>query len=166
MFQSKRIIQELELIMCDPIPNVTFWIDPSNLKIWHFIITGLASPYTGGEYICRIEIGDNYPQMPPRFTMETPNGRFVPGKNMCINNFDSHPEQWNPKWTISSLIQAFICFFMSTCHRGHNVGNNIIAVKAEKLAFAQKSHHHNLRNHLWLLDKVKTNAEITIQISS
>jgi ubiquitin-conjugating enzyme E2 J2 len=165
MSQLHRIITEVELILCDPIPNVSLWIDPNNLKIWHFIISGLAglnSPYTNGEYVCRLKISEKYPYEVPVFTMETPNGRFAPGQPLCINDFASRPEKWKTDWTLDSLIRAFISYFQSICHRGENVGNNIIAVKAEKLALAQNSKQYNLTHHQSLLDKIKTKEEITI----
>ena len=163
MTPSKRIIKELELILCEPIPNVTLWINPTNLKVWHFIITGLGSPYFNGEYVCRLEITETYPTEPPVFIVETPNGRFATGLPLCINNFVSNPERWKPEWTLDSLIRAFLIYFQSICYRGQNVGNNIIAVKAEKLALALNSKHYNLTHHQTLLDKIKNKTEITIQ---
>ncbi len=162
MSQLKRIVKELEFILCEPIPNVTLWIDPTHLKVWHFVISELPSADLTGEYVCRLEITDKYPTQVPVFTMETPNGRFAPGRPLCINNFASNPDRWNPEWTLDSLIRAFLIYFQSRCYRGQNEGNNIIAVKAEKLALARNSKHYNLTHHQTLLDKIKNKDEITI----
>ena len=38
--QSKRLMRELNEILADPIPNVTLYVDPNNLRRWSYIIRG------------------------------------------------------------------------------------------------------------------------------
>jgi hypothetical protein len=74
---------------------------------WHFSIAGPPnSVYENGVYHGLILLPKNYPAMPPRIQMLTPNGRFMTNVDICLSASNFHPETWTPKWTILSLVNA------------------------------------------------------------
>ena len=84
-------------------------IGPFNKNIlrWHFSISGPPnSVYENGVYHGLILLPKNYPAMPPRIQMLTPNGRFMTNVDICLSASNYHPETWTPKWTILSLVNA------------------------------------------------------------
>ncbi|KAL3811584.1 hypothetical protein ACHAXA_004038 [Cyclostephanos tholiformis] len=78
-----------------------------NMLRWHFSIKGPHnSVYEQGVYHGLILLPKNYPAMPPRIQMLTPNGRFMTNVDICLSASNYHPETWTPKWTILSLVNA------------------------------------------------------------
>ena len=78
-----------------------------NMLRWHFSIAGPPnSVYENGVYHGLILLPKNYPAMPPRIQMLTPNGRFMTNVDICLSASNYHPETWTPKWTILSLVNA------------------------------------------------------------
>jgi ubiquitin-protein ligase len=78
-----------------------------NMLRWHFSIKGpVNSAYEEGVYHGLILLPKNYPAMPPRIQMLTPNGRFITNVDICLSASNYHPETWTPKWTMLSLVNA------------------------------------------------------------
>lgn len=78
-----------------------------NMLRWHFSIAGPPnSVYENGVYHGLLLLPKNYPAMPPRIQMLTPNGRFMTNVDICLSASNYHPETWTPKWTILSLVNA------------------------------------------------------------
>ncbi|KAL3787801.1 hypothetical protein ACHAW5_002596 [Stephanodiscus triporus] len=78
-----------------------------NMLRWHFSVAGPPnSVYENGVYHGLILLPRNYPAMPPRIQMLTPNGRFLTNVDICLSASNYHPETWTPKWTILSLVNA------------------------------------------------------------
>jgi ubiquitin-protein ligase len=78
-----------------------------NMLRWHFSIKGpINSVYEEGVYHGLILLPKNYPAMPPRIQMLTPNGRFMTNVDICLSASNYHPETWTPKWTMLSLVNA------------------------------------------------------------
>jgi ubiquitin-protein ligase len=65
----------------------------SNLKHWHFSFVGCGI-FERGLYHGVIILPKDYPGSPPRVQMWTPNGRFVPGIDICLSASAYHPETW------------------------------------------------------------------------
>ena len=45
--------------------------------------------------------------------MITPSGRFVPNTDICTTFTSMHPEEWNPAWTVESILTGFLSFMTS-----------------------------------------------------
>ena len=85
MFQN----QYKEAIKADH-PNLIPLIDDSNIRKWHFLVTNLPAPFTGGEYIFQLLATDGYPHDPPKFTFLTNNGMFETHGPICISIGEFH----------------------------------------------------------------------------
>lgn len=88
----------------------------TNLRVWHFSVrgpTGTRSPYAKGIYHGRVVLPKDYPGSPPRVHILTPNGRFIPGVDICLSASSYHPESWSPQWTIQGLIHSLRLHFLT-----------------------------------------------------
>eukprot|EP00834_Sanchytrium_tribonematis_P002866 NODE_97_length_20652_cov_0.832093.p16 type:complete len:123 gc:universal NODE_97_length_20652_cov_0.832093:10749-11117(+) len=109
-----RLQKEYMSILRFPIDNISVKPDDQNLLIWYFVIQGPTdTPYFGGEYFGTIIFENNYPFSPPNFKMFTPNGRFDPGKLICMTNTTFHRDMWNPLWTIESMLIGLVSYMTS-----------------------------------------------------
>lgn len=45
--------------------------------------------------------------------MTTPSGRFIPDMKICTTFTSQHPEEWNPAWTVESILTGFLSFMTS-----------------------------------------------------
>jgi ubiquitin-conjugating enzyme E2 J2 len=88
--------------------------NPANIHEWHYCIYGLKDcPLEGGFYHGKLIFPKDYPFKPPSILMITPNGRFKPMKRICMTMSDYHPEQWNPIWSVETIITGLVSFFNS-----------------------------------------------------
>ncbi|CAD8118531.1 unnamed protein product [Paramecium sonneborni] len=109
---TKRIIKELEQLRNDPPQSFVAQCINNNLYEWHFTIRGPEdSDYSEGIYHGKIELPVDYPIKPPNIFFLTPNGRFEVKTKICLNITKFHPENWNPSWTIRTMIEGIIQHF-------------------------------------------------------
>ena len=108
----RRLANEVKFIEKNPYDNIKIRQTDTDPLVWYFCIYGLPQkPYTG-YYLGRIKLPNDYPMKPPVICVITPNGRFAPEKNLCINGMSHyHPESWNPSWNLQQMIIGLISFF-------------------------------------------------------
>jgi len=111
----QRLNKEYEDICKSPANSwIAYPIDLHDPKVWHFVIIGpKGSVYEGGMYHGKILLPDEYPMKAPDLIFETANGRFEPGKKICLSATAYHPEQWQPAWGIKSLMGAVQAFMLT-----------------------------------------------------
>lgn len=51
------------------------------------------------------------PFKPPDIVMLTPSGRFEINKKICLSISSFHPKNWQPSWSIRTVLTALIAFF-------------------------------------------------------
>ncbi|GMI26123.1 hypothetical protein TrRE_jg7692 [Triparma retinervis] len=72
--------------------------------------------------------------------METPSGRFRPGRRLCLSMSDFHPETWNPMWSVGTILTGLFSFMLeSTPTLGA-----VETTQAEKSKLALSSLHYNV----------------------
>ncbi|CAD8191850.1 unnamed protein product [Paramecium octaurelia] len=109
---TKRILKELEQLRNDPPSSFVAQCINNNLYEWHFTIRGPEdSDYQEGIYHGKIELPVDYPIKPPNIYFLTPNGRFEVKTKICLSITKFHPENWNPSWTIRTMIEGIIQHF-------------------------------------------------------
>lgn len=111
-FSVKRITTELRDQHKNP--SVNFCAEPleNDLFDWHFTIRGPKdSVYSEGVYHGRLILPLNYPLKPPKFLMFNHSGRFEVGREICMSNTSFHPDEWQPAWTIRTILEGLISFF-------------------------------------------------------
>lgn len=111
-FSVKRITSELRDQHKNPSSN--FYAEPleNDLFDWHFTIRGPKdSVYSEGIYHGRLILPLNYPLKPPKFLMFNHSGRFEVGREICMSNTSFHPDEWQPAWTIRTILEGLISFF-------------------------------------------------------
>lgn len=107
----KRLQKEYQALLKDPVPHIKAHPSPINLLQWHYVLEGTqGTPYEGGVYYGVLTFPPNYPYNPPSISMTTPNGRFSPGKMICLTMSNFHPETWNPMWSVSSILLGLLSF--------------------------------------------------------
>merc|ERR1712087_130386 len=111
---TKRLANEIKEIKKNPIPNIIAEPDPSNILFWHFIIFGPKdTEYENGVYHGELIFTSKFPYEAPKIKVNTPNGKFNPGQNICLSFSHFHQERWNPAWSISSMLVALVSFMTS-----------------------------------------------------
>ena len=118
--------------------------DENNIKIFYFLLKPKDSPYTGGMYIGKIELPDDYPKKPGTFYMLTPNGRFTINSKICLTNSSYHLESWSPIWSIRNMILGFISIFLADDTTGIS---HIKDTPANRKLMAQESIKFNMTNY-------------------
>ena len=86
----------------------------NNFFCWHFSMTGVeGSHFEGGIYHGRIYLHPEYPRKAPTICMHTPNGRWEVNKEICLSASAHHPELWDPKWNLRTLVLSLRSFMVT-----------------------------------------------------
>ena len=110
-----------------------------NLFEWHFTLRGPPSTaFASGLYHGRILLPSNYPFRPPDVVLLTPSGRFETGKKICLSISSFHPANWQPSWSIRTVLTALTAFFPTPAAGA--IGS-LDYTETEKAALAVKSRH-------------------------
>ena len=108
-----------------------------NLFEWHFTIRGPPdSDFAGGRYHGRILLPAQYPFKPPDIMMLTPSGRFETNKKICLSISSFHPKNWQPSWSIRTVLTALIAFFPTP---GNGAIGSLEYSPAERREYAARS---------------------------
>ena len=111
-FAVKRISSELSELQKNPSKSFLALPIENDLFDWHFTIKGpSATVYSEGLYHGRLILPLNYPLKPPKFLMYNQSGRFEVGREICMSNTSFHPDEWQPAWTIRTMLEGLISFF-------------------------------------------------------
>src|SRR5205085_10175874 len=140
-----RLTREYKTIQKSPIPFIETHPSERNICLWPYVITGPPNtPYAAGQYFGYLGFPPNFPYAAPQIIMVTPSGRFVPHVRICTTFTDMHPEEWNPSWTVESILTAFLSY-MTGDESGtgslHPV--NYAAGRAHRLKYAKESKRWN-----------------------
>ena len=118
----KRLQKELRGINKEHVPYCVVAPAPKNMLEWHYVLfPPEGTPYQDGEYHGRIVFPPQYPYKPPAIFMDTPSGRFTPGKSICLSMSEYHPEQWNPLWCASTILSALLSFMVIYFFNGFEI---------------------------------------------
>lgn len=108
-----------------------------NLFEWHFTIRGPPdSDFAGGRYHGRILLPSQYPFKPPDIVMLTASGRFETHKKICLSISSFHPKNWQPSWSIRTVLTALIAFFPTP---GNGAIGSLEYSPAERREYAARS---------------------------
>lgn len=138
-----RLQQDYINLNKDPVPYICAEPLPWNILEWHYVIQGPENtPYHGGFYHGSLVFTQQYPFKPPSIYMRTPNGRFQCNRRLCLSISDYHPDEWNPAWSVSSILTGLLSFMLED---GPALGT-IITLPREKMQFAFESLEFNLKD--------------------
>ena len=139
----KRLQRELRALQKDPVPLCIVLPSPNNMLEWHYLLFPPPdTPYQEGEYHGRIVFPAEYPYKPPAIYMDTPSGRFIPGKSICLSMSEYHPETWNPLWSASSIISGLLSFMVENTETAGCARTSV----QEKYRLAQRSRDFNTQD--------------------
>ncbi|KAK2712133.1 ubiquitin-conjugating enzyme E2 J2-like [Artemia franciscana] len=143
----RRLKQDYLHLKKDPVPYITAEPIPSNILEWHFIMQGPEDgPFEGGYYHGKLVFPKEFPFRPPKFYVVTPNGRFAVDTNLCLSMSAYHPGEWEPTWTVSTLLGGFLSFMLEK-NPANSMGSlRTSAYEKRKLAIA--SLDFNLKNSI------------------
>jgi ubiquitin-protein ligase len=117
-----RLSRDYKSIQGSPIPYIETHPSPTNILHWSFVITGPPStPYSEGQYYGHLIFPSSFPYAAPKIRLITPSGRFLPNINICTTFTSMHPEEWNPAWTVESILTGFLSFMTSEEEAGGTV---------------------------------------------
>jgi ubiquitin-conjugating enzyme E2 J2 len=135
-----RLSRDFKAIQKSPIPYIQARPCPTNILSWSYIITGPPStPYEGGQYYGHLTFPPTFPYAAPDITMITPSGRFEHGVNICTTFTSKHPQEWNPSWTVETILTGFLSFMT-----GEEIGGGIVrATDQQRRTIARQSKSYN-----------------------
>lgn len=138
-----RLQQDYINLNKDPVPYIRAEPLPWNILEWHYVINGPEnSPYFGGMYHGTLVFTQQYPFKPPSIYIRTPNGRFQTNRRLCLSISDYHPDEWNPAWSVSSILTGLLSFMLEDSA----ALGTIITPHKEKLQLAYNSLEYNLKD--------------------
>jgi len=144
---TRRLTKDYKVFQKNPPPYIQAHPDPSNLLEWHFTVDGPPdSPYEGGLYHGKLVFPEDYPFQPPAVYMCTPNGRFKTSGKICLSMSDFHPQEWNPLWSVSSILTGMLSFMLEE----HETYGSVRCSDSERRRLARDSLSYNLRNPFWV----------------
>jgi ubiquitin-conjugating enzyme E2 J2 len=125
--------------MLDPVLTVV--PNEKNMLEVHYVLEGSkGTPYEGGVYHGKLIFPKEYPLKPPGVIMNTPSGRFTPGRRLCLSMSDFHPESWNPMWSVSTILTGLYSFMLDTAPTLGSVDTSF----AKKRQLAEASLQYNV----------------------
>jgi len=144
---TARLRQDYMRIKQDPVPYLTAEPLPSNIREWHYVVTGPRdSLYAGGLYHGKLVFPPEFPFRPPSIYMHTPSGRFKTDTRLCLSISDYHPDTWNPAWTVSTILTGLLSFMLE---KSPTLGS-VDTSDRDKRAYAANSHEFNLRSKVFV----------------
>eukprot|EP00605_Chrysophyceae_sp_TOSAG23-4_P002279 GSChrysophyteH1.ASY1.ANO1.2524.1 assembled CDS len=139
----QRLRKELSALKKKPIEGILAEPLESNMLEWHYVLEGhKGSPYEGGHYHGKLIFPQEYPFKPPSIMMTTPNGRFETNTRLCLSMSDFHPEQWNPLWSVGTILCGLYSFMQDDVSTYGSI-NTSASVKRQ---YARTSLEHNCKN--------------------
>jgi ubiquitin-protein ligase len=120
MATNNRLLNEIKRVKNEPIENVTFDIDETNILVWKFTLLGPhESPYEGGIYNGIIKFPENYPHKPPtiKFISKLFHPNVYPDGKLCISilhegadttNYEHESERWRPVHNVHTIFISII----------------------------------------------------------
>lgn len=139
-----RLQQDYINLNKDPVPYIRAEPVPWNILEWHYVITGPEnSPYYSGMFHGSLVFTQQYPFKPPSIYMRTPNGRFQTNRRLCLSISDYHPDEWNPAWSVSSILTGLLSFMLEDT----SALGTMVTLRKEKLQFAYDSLEFNLKDN-------------------
>jgi len=140
----KRVMREIKDLRSRTISERGFGLsfDERDMQTFFAIVKSPGGDFEGGEYLLRIKLPDTYPYQPPVICCETPNGRFEPGTNICLNISHFHSETWSPLLTLEKIILSVMSVFQDESVSG--IGS-IRTSAEEKKRLADQSSVFNRR---------------------
>ena len=143
----RRLTTDYRMLNQNPPPYIMAHPEESNILCWHYTVEGPPeSPYHGGLYHGKLEFPSDFPYNPPSVYMLTPNGRFKTGQRLCFSMSDFHPKEWNPLWSVSSILTGFLSFMLEEA----DTYGSIKSSTADKREFAKRSLLFNLNSPTWV----------------
>ncbi|CAD7935472.1 unnamed protein product [Amoebophrya sp. A25] len=144
---NKRLLTEFRRILKNPIEYIDARPLETNLLEWHFVISGVQDPYTGGKYHGILEFPPDFPMKPPSIKMLTPSGRFEINKRICLSMSDFHKESWNPAWTIEKILIGLMSYMYEETNE--SIGS-ILESKEDRRRYAKASSYFNAQNEIYV----------------
>ena len=103
-FGVKRLLREYKQLMADPPTNIVAHPLEDNIFVWNFVLRGhVGTPSAGGSYHGKLLFPPTFPFQAPCIYFFTPSGLCF---ELCPTDF--YGQQWDPSWTVSSLLLALL----------------------------------------------------------
>lgn len=144
---NKRVHRDYNQLAKEPIPGIRAHPDKDNILLCHFILHG-DGMYKGGEYCGQLILHPEFPYKPPHMKMMTPSGRFKVDENICMNMTGFHPTQWNPLWTIRTLLLGFQSFFYDDNDINHIGSTQKVSEKNRRMCAEQSVTYNNNNRYI------------------
>jgi ubiquitin-conjugating enzyme E2 J2 len=135
---------EAKRLTTAPIPHICAQPSKTNILVWYYLMEGTPeTAFEGGLYAGRIKFPEDFPFVPPRLEMWTPNGRFACKQSICTSMSEFHPESWSPIWGVESILVGLQSFMVED-----QVAQGCIATsEQEKQRLAYDSYAYLVDNH-------------------
>lgn len=148
----KRVVKELSEYSKNKPTDYKLAYDQSDLQIIYAVLMNMDGPFSGGEYILKIKLPDDYPLRPPVISCITPNGRFRSDVNICLSISHFHSETWSPLINIEKIVYSVLSAFYDTSIQGEGSIRNLD--KKIITDYALKSKDYNITHNSKIMDMI------------
>jgi len=109
---ARRLLSEIKKLQTLEIGGIQFKINEDCLTEIHATITGPEeTPFEGGQFDIKLEIGDDFPEKPPKgyFLTKIFHPNVSEAGAICLNTLSS---DWNPDMGLDHLFLTIRCLFI------------------------------------------------------
>jgi ubiquitin-protein ligase len=109
---SKRVAKEIRNLVQEPIEGIKLDTQDEVLTTLHAEIKGPeGTPYEGGSFKVRLELGSNFPQQPPKGYFTTPifHPNVGPSGEICVNTLK---RDWSADNTMKHILIVIRCLLI------------------------------------------------------
>lgn len=141
----KRINKEIQLYKKDNFMFPNLILRPSDeMSIWYFVIYDLKdTDFSGGVYLGKVTLPQQYPFKAPMFQFLTPSGRFETNKNLCTSFTGYHQNLYSPVWNIAGMCAGLTSFMTDSADLIESKGiGGMSTTSAFKKDIANKSREY------------------------
>ena len=128
---TKRLQKEIQECIKSPPENCSAGpVTDKDLTKWKATIIGpVGTPYEGGTFQLTMDLGDNYPMVPPKikFTTMIFHPNISNNGDICLNILKTH--EWSPTISINKLLLS-ICSLLNEPNFDDPLNISVVMVKS------------------------------------
>ena len=145
-----------------PEPWIKFAMKSDDAMTWYVLLhnfEGDNGEFLHGQYLVRVEAGNEFPYKPPKFYFMTPNGVYDVEKEVCISIGQYHPDQYRAALGMSGFVKQLVSGMIGWQSLGPGI--SIVTTSAErKRQLAAESAEYNAQFNAKIIADIEDAYEV------